>query len=102
MAPLIVGLGYDWVVEQTGKCVTELIDLARPDVGAKAQRKAQRQAVLPMGNRPMFTPPPLTITCGSGDNLNHLADGSVDVVEGTHRITTMSCTPNFRTTSKSG
>jgi adenine-specific DNA methylase len=68
MAPLIVGLGYDWVVEQTGKCVTELIDLARPDVGAKAQRKAQRQAVLPMGNRPMFTPPPLTITCGSGDN----------------------------------
>jgi adenine-specific DNA methylase len=80
MAPLIVGLGYEWVVEQTGKCVTELIDLARPDVGAKAQRKAQRQAVLPMGNRPMFTPPPLTITCGSGDNLNHLADGSVDVV----------------------
>ncbi|NCC04601.1 MAG: DUF1156 domain-containing protein [Proteobacteria bacterium] len=80
MAPLIVGMGYDWAVEQTGKCVAELIDLVRPDVDAKAERKGQRQAMLPIGNRPVFTPPPLTITCGSGDNLSHLADASVDVV----------------------
>ena len=80
MAPLIVDMGYDWALEQTCKCVTELIDLVRPDMNAKAERKGQRQMALPVGNRPLFTPPPLTITCGSGDNLSHLADGSVDVV----------------------
>jgi adenine-specific DNA methylase len=80
MAPLIVGMGYDWAVKQTGKCVAELRDLIRPDIDTKAERKGQRQIGLPIGTRPVFTPPPLTITCGSGDNLSHLADGSVDVV----------------------
>ena len=27
MAPLIVGLGYDWAIEQTGKCIKELVEL---------------------------------------------------------------------------
>lgn len=31
MAPLIVGLGYDGAVEQTAKCIEELVALVRPD-----------------------------------------------------------------------
>ena len=30
MAPLIVGLGYDWALEQTAKCIGELVALVRP------------------------------------------------------------------------
>ena len=33
MAPLIVGLGYDWAIGQTTKCIDELVTLIRP--GAK-------------------------------------------------------------------
>ena len=74
MAPLIVGLGYDWVIEQVAKCIGELVDLARPDVGNR-----QRTAVREWKFRP-FTPPPITITCKSADNLDHLADASIDVI----------------------
>ena len=31
MAPLIVGLGYDWAFEQTAKCIGELVALVRTD-----------------------------------------------------------------------
>ena len=34
MAPLIVGLGYDWAIGQTAKCIKELVALVRP--GAEA------------------------------------------------------------------
>ena len=30
MAPLIVGLGYDWALEQTAKCIGELVALVAP------------------------------------------------------------------------
>ena len=29
--PLITGLGYDWAIKQTAKCIGELIALVRPD-----------------------------------------------------------------------
>lgn len=32
MSPLIVGLGYDWAIDQTAKCIGELVDLVRPDI----------------------------------------------------------------------
>lgn len=67
MAPLIVGLGYDWAIEQTGKCIKELVDLTRP--GASDTLDLQP-----------FTPPPLTLTCQSADHLAHLADASIDAV----------------------
>lgn len=35
MAPLISGLGYDWAIEQTGKCIQELIELSRLDIDPK-------------------------------------------------------------------
>ena len=33
MAPLITGLGYDWAIRQTAKCIGELVALVRPDAG---------------------------------------------------------------------
>ena len=31
MSPLITGLGYDWAIGQTAKCIAELVALVRPD-----------------------------------------------------------------------
>lgn len=70
MAPLVAGLGFDWALEQTAKCIQELAELARPDLaGGKSS-----------GGLFTVKPPPVTVTCGSGDNLTHVADGSVDAV----------------------
>lgn len=72
MAPLIAGLGYDWCIEKTAKCIGELIKLTRPEAAHGSQGS------LIGHNR--FAPPPVTITCGSADQLERLADGSVDCV----------------------
>lgn len=64
MAPLIEGLGFDWAVEQTGKCIKELVELIRGDSTLFAGG----------GDRP------ITLTCKSGDALDHLSGGSVDAV----------------------
>ena len=34
MAPLVAGVGYDWAVEKTAKCIAELVTLVRPDAPA--------------------------------------------------------------------
>jgi len=104
MAPLIAGIGYDWAIEKTAKCITELIDLTRPDINAKEHRKKQKspkpkpatenlsgkagklrqkkakteQISLPDPNS--FTSPPVTITCKPGDALDHIEDASIDVI----------------------
>ncbi len=71
MAPLDVGKGYNWVVEQTQKCIEELVELvgAHAAPGNLLSRSVEPNA-----------PPPLTITCKPGDALDHVADASVDVV----------------------
>jgi adenine-specific DNA methylase len=76
MAPLIVGLGYEWAFEQTAKCIGELCDLVRPD-----ERLGKSVPTL-AGLRPAtsYEQPPTTITCKPGDSLDHLQDRSVDVV----------------------
>ncbi len=76
MAPLIVGLGYDWAIRQTGKCIQELIQLTRPDL-VNSGAKSARQSSLSLTS---FSPPKVEITCKSGDALDHLADSSVDAV----------------------
>jgi adenine-specific DNA methylase len=73
MAPLIVGLGYDWAIEQTGKCIEELVELARPDLTGSSGS----QTTLDFHD---YTPPPITLTCQSGDRLDHIADASIDAV----------------------
>lgn len=79
MAPLIVGLGYDWAIEQTAKCIEELIELTRPDLLANCGGRDARQGGLAL-ERNTFTPPAIEITCKSADALDHLADASVDAV----------------------
>ena len=75
MAPLVAGVGYDWAIEKTSKCIGELVTLVRPD--SADGTRSLLDAVEP---RPTAEPSPITITCKSGDNLDHLGDGSVDAV----------------------
>jgi adenine-specific DNA methylase len=70
MAPLIAGLGYDWVIGQVGKCIEELVALLRPDA-------AEAGKLLPAAAPPAAQ---VTITCKSADRLDHIADASVDAV----------------------
>ncbi len=74
MAPLIVGLGYDWALEQTAKCIGELVALVGPDANDDA---GGLFAEATADTRPR---PPLTITCKPGDSLDHIADGTIDLV----------------------
>ena len=72
MSPLIAGLGFDWAIRQTAKCVRELVSLVRPPSGAPANGLFAEPADAP--------PPPPTITCKPAHDLDHIADASVDVV----------------------
>ena len=74
MAPLIVGLGYDWALEQTAKCIGELVALVRPNANDDA---GGLFAEATADTRPK---PSVTITCKPGDSLDHIADGTVDLV----------------------
>ena len=74
MAALIVGIGYDWAIRQTAKCIDELVALVRP--GASGVNEDLFDAACGA----TYTRPPITITCKPGDTLDHLADGSVDAV----------------------
>ncbi|WP_413176223.1 DUF1156 domain-containing protein [Anabaena azotica] len=81
MSLLITGLGYDWAIEQTGKCIKELIELSRPDIDTKkASNKSEQLNLLNSLNSSSFTPPNITIINESGDNLSHLKDNSIDAV----------------------
>ena len=69
MAPLVAGVGYDWTVRQTSKCIKELVELIRPEeAGAHAQLFESAP------------PPSVTVTCKPGDRLDHVDSASVDVV----------------------
>ena len=78
MAPLVVGLGYDWAFGQVAKCIGELIALTSPNTSTP-----------PISGPLLSTPgpaveggtsPPVVISCGSGDSMAHVTDGTVDVV----------------------
>ena len=79
MAPLVVGLGYDWAFKQTAKCIGELVALVRSNAQA-ADRDLIEQANR-TGNED-FSPAssPITITCKPGDSLDHLGGASIDIV----------------------
>ena len=74
MAPLIVGLGYDWAIGQTAKCIRELVALVRPEAANN------NDDLFDDADAAEYTPPPITITCKPGDSLDHIEDGSIDVV----------------------
>ena len=75
MAPLISGLGYDWAIRQTAKCIGELVALVRPDA-----RTAQADLLDGVDREAATPPPPVTITCKPGDSLDHIQDGAIDAV----------------------
>ena len=87
MAALVTGLGYDWAVGQTEKCIGELAHLVRPDDKKDAAQKKRKDVGLPFpvaatetDSIPAYIPPPMTITCKSGDDLDHIPNGTVDAV----------------------
>ena len=74
MAPLVSGVGYDWAIDKTAKCIKELVALVRPEAnGGSGDLFADAVAA-------KYTPPPITITCKPGDSLDHIEDGSIDLV----------------------
>ena len=79
MAPLITGLGYDWAIEQTTKCIGELVALVRPDARVDAADPDLFDQVHEDTEQPP-QPPPVTITCKPGDSLDHVRDASIDAV----------------------
>ena len=74
MSPLIKGLGYDWAIGQTAKCIDELVGLIHPgtDLGDGE--------LFGSSDEEKCTPPPITITCKPGDSLDHIEDSSIDAV----------------------
>ncbi len=77
MAPLVAGVGYDWSIEKTGKCIDELVSLIHPSTDGSAGD------LLDAAEPPSAetaSPPPVTITCKSADSLDHVADGTIDAV----------------------
>ena len=71
MAPLVVGLGYDWAIGQTAKCIAELVALIRTETNDPCLFDSSVEG---------YEPPHVTITCKPGDSLDHIADGSIDAV----------------------
>ena len=80
MAPLVAGVGYDWALSKTTKCIDELTSLIHPESATEGPlfEEIDTNAAEWPGNPK--SPSPVTITCKSGDSLDHLADGSIDAV----------------------
>ena len=72
MAPLVTGLGYDWAIGQTAKCIKELVELVRPE--------GQDADIFDQTAEEAHKPPPVAITCKSADSLDHIESGSIDAV----------------------
>lgn len=74
MVSTVEGLGFDWAIDKTGKCIEELVELSRPQ-----EARSKGAGLLPFSAH-SWTPPPITLSCKSGDSLDHIAEGSVDCV----------------------
>ncbi len=71
MSVLIAGVERDWAIDQTAKCIKELVQLIQPH---EARCGSGTESLFP------WTPPPITVTCKSADALDHLDGGSVDCI----------------------
>ena len=74
MAPLVSGVGYDWAIDKTAKCIDELVTLVLPEPRSDCLNLFERVDAVE------FIPPPVTITCKSADSLDHIKDSSLDAV----------------------
>lgn len=68
MSIMIDDLGLNWAIEQTAKCISELIELVRPESAGS------------LFDNPGRNVPPVEITAKSGAALDHIPDASVDAV----------------------
>jgi putative DNA methylase len=87
MAALVQGLGFDWAVGQTEKCIGELVQLVRPeDKKHELTKKRNKGGSLFEAHEamqpkpPPYVPSPITISCKSGDQLDHIENETVDAV----------------------
>ena len=74
MSSMVEGLGYDWAVDKTAACIEELVEMTRPHEVRTADAGELRFS------SNAWAPPPITMSCKSGDALDHIADASVDCV----------------------
>ena len=74
MAPLVTGVGYDWAIQKTVKCVNELVTLVCPEADGESED------LFTESSPTKFTPPLISITCKPGDSLDHIEDDSIDAV----------------------
>ena len=73
MAPVVTGVGYDWAIGKTAKCIKELVELLNPQGG-------KHDDLIDQASEQPSKPPPVTITCKSADSLDHIANASIDAV----------------------
>ena len=78
MTPLVAGVGYDWALKKTTKCINELVALIHP--GAGGDTGLFDTAGSEPTDRGKRAPPAITITCKPGNSLDHINDGSIDAV----------------------
>ena len=69
MAIMVEGLGYDWAIEQTKKCIGELVELTSAQAAGPLFQSDDAAASHSV-----------TTTCKSGASLDHVSDGTVDAV----------------------
>ena len=74
MAPLVSGVGYDWAIDKTAKCIDELVALVRSETNGAGIDLFDSADIA------KYTPPPISITCKPGDILDHIEDSSIDAV----------------------
>ena len=97
MAPLIVGLGYDWAIGQTAKCIRELVALVRPD----AEKKSGN--LFDDADAAEYTPPPVSPSPASRETASTMSRTAASTWwSWTRPITTTSCMRSCRTSSMSG
>ena len=83
MAPLIVGLGYNWAFGQVEKCIAELVELVRPGEGKSARKAAKGNNHQDLDFAELATQgnhAKVTVTCGSADNLEGVLSASIDTI----------------------
>ena len=76
MAPLVAGLGFDWINKQTAKCIRELVQLVH---GGDTENQLHLSAPGNSHGGGALTPP-ITVTCKPADSLDHIDDATIDVV----------------------
>lgn len=72
MAPIVSGLGFDWAIRQTAKCIGEL--------AALVQNATHGVDIFENADTEEPIEPSVTISCSPGDSLDHIDDATIDAV----------------------